>query len=78
MKKFKPRAFWISRDEISATMKRGEIYTVTAAIRLLVPDMQFYKCARGGYWGVKKGEWAAACGTPVAPHAAPHRPLLSR
>lgn len=54
MIKLYPRAFWISHDEISATMERGEIGTVTGAVRLLVPDMQFYKCANGGYWGLRR------------------------
>lgn len=71
MKKFRTRAFWISRDEISETMKRGGIATVTAAVRLLVPDMCYYKCARGGYWGIKRGEWGAVWGTRSAPHAVP-------
>ena len=61
MIKFKPRSFWISGEEISATMMRGEIDTVTAAVRLLVPDMQFYKCSRGGYWGLRRCEFSTPC-----------------
>lgn len=67
MKKFQPRAFWISRAEISATMQKGELGTVSAAVRLLVPEVQFFKCAKGGYWGVRRGEWGAARGTPATP-----------
>lgn len=78
MKQFKPRSFWISCDEIRATMQKGELGTVSAAVRLLVPDVQMFKCAKGGYWGVRRGEWGAGCGTPVVPHPAPHRRRHSR
>ena len=51
MKHFPPNAFYIPRDEVSEVMRRGGICTVTEAVRLLVPNVTYYRLCKGGYWG---------------------------
>lgn len=65
MKYYDQTAFYIPEAEIAAVMKRGELHTVTEAVRLLVPDYAFYKCTKGGYWGRRRRTPRGGVGTPV-------------
>lgn len=45
--------FFLHGNEVREVMRRGEIGTVTAAVRLLVPDCAFFRVAKSGYSGVR-------------------------